>query len=173
MNFREVRLVREEVMRDYLLRRLDPETVEAFESYYLESDQCFEELTATRVLLAGLDRPRLDARRRNDVTVLEFTGPANLVRQSPEMRELSLVFEQMQAPSDTKVLVDLSRVSKIDSSGLGLLMTCYSQAIRNKGMLKLLNPSPVLRDMLRRTRMDTVLETYDSEQEALLSFGQD
>ena len=38
-------------------------------------------------------------------------------------------------------MIDLSRVSRIDSWGLGVLIHCYSHAICNSGALKLLNPS--------------------------------
>jgi anti-anti-sigma factor len=66
----------------------------------------------------------------------------------------------------------LSRVSRIDSSGLGELMRLYTHLVRAEGALKVVNPSPPLARVLRMTRIDSVLETHDDETAALRSFGQ-
>jgi len=159
-------LVREEVIRDYLLKRLDAETAEAFESHYLSCDECFEELRVTRLLMAGLGQCQIEARRVEDVLVLQFAGPAQLTRESFELEELRRAFQQ----KDTKVLIDLGRVTKIDSAGLGQLISCYSHAVKNQGILKLLNPTAEVQTLLRLTKLDTVLETYHDERHALGSF---
>ena len=157
---------REEVIRDYLLKRLDTETAEAFESHYLNCDECFEELRSSQMLMLGLGQSKVKARRVEDVLVLQFAGPAQLIRQSLELEQLRRAFQQQ----DTKVLIDLGRVTKIDSAGLGQLMACYSHAVKNQGMLKLLNPTTEVRSLLRLTKIDAVVETYDDEREALGSF---
>jgi anti-sigma B factor antagonist len=160
----------EETIRDYLLRRLDPETTETFEGHYLGCDECFEQLQASQLLIAGLDCSMVARRQAGAVTVLHFTGPAQLTRQSQELAEL---FSGITQQSDTKVLVDLSRVSKIDSTGLGLLISCYSRAVKNHGMLKLLRPSAEIQNLLHLTGIQSVLETYQDEQQALQSFNPD
>ena len=167
MRFHDDPLQREERIRDYVLRRLAPAAVEEFESHYLVCDECYEELRVTQLMLAGLAQSRIERRRLEDVVVLEFSHPAQLIRQAQELRQLlDGVLEQ----KDTKVLIDLSRVSRIDSAGLGLLINCYSHAVRNRGMLKLLHPTAPVRDLLRLTRIDGVIETFDDESLALASF---
>jgi len=159
-------LFREELIRGYLLKRLDAETAEAFESHYLYCDECFAELRASQMLIVGLGQSKVETRRVEDVLVLQFAGPAQLIRQSFELAQLQSAFQQQ----DTKVLIDLGRVTKIDSAGLGQLMACYSHAVKNQGMLKLLNPTPEVQSLLRLTRIDSVLETYYDERQALGSF---
>lgn len=171
MGFDDDRLAREEAIRAYLLRRLDPETTEALESCYLESEDCFEELVTSRAIIAGLERPCLEMRRLHNVTVVQFTAPTSLTRAARETEELYRIFDRMREQSDNRVLIDLSGVTRVDSSGLGALMACYSHAVRRQGILKLLNPSPQLRRVLRITKIDSVLELYETEQEALQSFG--
>jgi anti-sigma B factor antagonist len=171
MQFQDDRLAREEMIRDYLPRKVDPDAAEALESCYLESDECFEELTTTRMMIAALERPRLATRRLQDITVVQFTAPVSLTRKARETEELCHVFDEMRGRSDTRVLIDMSRVTRVDSSGLGALMACYSHAVRSEGILKLLNPNAEVRNVLRLTRIDSVLESYDDEQEALRSFG--
>ncbi len=167
MRFHEDPVAREERIRDYLLRRLTPAAAEEFESHYLSCQECFEELEASQGLMSGLAQSRLDLRQMEGVVVLTFDSPAHLVRHSLELSQLRLkVLEQ----KDTKVLIDLSRVSRIDSAGLGALLTCYSHAVRHQGMLKLLNPSEPVQELLRLTRLDGVLEAYPDERAAIESF---
>jgi anti-sigma B factor antagonist len=169
MPFHDEPLLREELIVKYLKRRLDAASTEAFESHYLTCDECFEELRVSQLLAEGLSQCRIDRRYAGETAVLHFTGPVQLTRRSAELTALSQsVLEQ----KDTNVLIDLSRVSRIDSAGLGLLMSCYSHLIRNRKALKLLNPSRDVRELLHVTKIDAVLETYDDEQEALRSFTQ-
>ena len=49
-------------------------------------------------------------------------------------------------------------------------MSHYSHVVKNRGTLKLLNPTAEVQMLLRITRIDSVLETYDDENEALQSF---
>ena len=174
MGIHDDRFAREEAIRDYLLRRLDAETTEALESCYLESDECFEELVTARAIISGLtvlDRPSLAMHRLENVTVLQFTSPTSLTRAARETEELYRVFDRIREQSDNRVLIDLSQVTRVDSSGLGALLACYSHAVSRQGILKLLNPNPQIRRVLHMTKIDSVLELYDSEQEALQSFG--
>jgi anti-sigma B factor antagonist len=102
------------------------------------------------------------------VLVLEFSTPTQLTRPSIAAREL---LDGILQHNDSKVLVDLSRVSRIDSAGLGLLINCYSHALRNRGMFKLMKPNDHVRQLFQLTRMDSVFETYDDERRALESFS--
>ena len=166
MEFHQDLTQREELIRNYLLKKVDADTAEAFESHYLACDDCFEELRVSRTLLAGLRQARIELRRVDDVLVLQFAGPAELIRQSLELDELQRAFRQ----NDTKVLIDLGRVVKIDSAGLGQLIYHYSHVVKNQGTLKLLNPNAEVETLLRLTRIDSVLETYHDERQALASF---
>ena len=72
---------------------------------------------------------------------------------------------------DPKTLnIDLSKVSRIDSAGLGMLMRCYTHAVRNAGILKLLNPTTQVKKVLSITRIDSVVPTFEDENAALKSF---
>ena len=68
------------------------------------------------------------------------------------------------------MLVDLSTVSRIDSAGLGLLIKCYSHALRNRGMFKLLKPNQEVRQLFKITKVDSILESFDDEKDAVASF---
>jgi anti-sigma B factor antagonist len=163
-------VLREELIRGYLSRKLSPELTEEFETHYLGCDECFEETQATRLLMRGLGEPLIASQRINDVTVIRFQHDTRLLAASLELSELANV---VRLQNDTKVLIDLSRVSRIDSTGLGVLMNCYCHAIKNSGVLKLLHPDAPVQRMLSMTKIDSVLETFADESSALESFAAD
>jgi anti-sigma B factor antagonist len=158
---------REELIRSYLTRKLSPELTEEFENHYLGCDECFEETQATRLLIRGLGEPVIERQRINDVTVIRFQSNARLMAASLELSELA---NAVRLQNDTKVLIDLSQVSRIDSTGLGVLMNCYCHAIKNSGVLKLLHPDAPVKRMLSMTKIDSVLETFADEGSAIESF---
>ena len=99
---------------------------------------------------------------------MKFAQGTQLLAASLELTELS---KAVRLESDTKVLIDLSRVSRIDSTGLGVLMNCYCHAVKNAGVLKLLNPDAPVRRVLSMTKIDSVLQTFEDEAAAIESFG--
>jgi anti-anti-sigma factor len=169
MDFHRDPVVREELILRYLERRLATEVAEKWEGHYLGCAGCFEEMRATELLIRALGMPVLERRRVEDVTVLRFAQGTQLLASSLELSELAQV---ARTPNETKVLIDLSRVSRIDSSGLGVLMSCYCHAIKNAGALKLLNPEPRVRQVLSVARIDSLLETFEDEGAAIHSFRQ-
>ena len=68
------------------------------------------------------------------------------------------------------MIIDLSRVTRIDSAGLGQLMSCYSHLVKNRGALKIVNPAPEIMKLLDMTGLSTLIPTFHDEKEALGSF---
>jgi anti-anti-sigma factor len=167
MDFHTDPVVREELILRYLERRLATEVAEEWEGHYLGCAGCFEEMRATELLIRAIGLPVVERRRVEDVTVLQFAQGTHLLAASLELSELAQV---VRTPNESKVLIDLSKVSRIDSSGLGVLMSCYCHAINNAGALKLLNPGAKVRQVLSVSRVDSVLETFEDEAAAIHSF---
>jgi len=177
-------VLREEVIVRYLERGLAPGLVEEWENHYLGCDACFEEMQATQLLIRGLGQQpltktqpglregssegKIERQRVNDVTVFKFAPGTQLLAASLELTELS---EVIRMQNDTKVLIDLSRVSRIDSTGLGILMQCHCHAVKNSGALKLLRPDAPVRRVLSVTKIDSILPTFEDEAAALDSFA--
>jgi anti-anti-sigma factor len=69
-----------------------------------------------------------------------------------------------------KVVLNMSAVSYVDSAGLGALVGSSLAAKKQGGVLKLLNPSKRLYDLLTMSRLLQVIEVCDSESQALASF---
>jgi anti-sigma B factor antagonist len=78
--------------------------------------------------------------------------------------------DALLAAGDRKFLIDLSRVSSIDSAGVGALVWKYRSVTGKGGAFKLLRPSRRVRTVLEITRLDTIFQMFDSEAEAVASF---
>jgi anti-sigma B factor antagonist len=167
VDFHDDVVSREQLVTKYLYHRLSPDLVEALEAHYLGCNECFEEMRATELLIRGLGEPIVQRRRVNDVTVLRFTETSQLMAASLELTELT---KAIRVENDTKVLIDMSNVSRIDSTGLGVLMNCYCHAIKNSGALKLLHPDVSVKRVLNVTRIDSLLQTFEDETTAIRSF---
>ena len=70
-----------------------------------------------------------------------------------------------------QILVNLNRVTYIDSAGVGVLVWKYITLVRRGGSLKLLNLRPRTYAVLSVTRLLSVLESFDTELDAVLSFS--
>jgi anti-anti-sigma factor len=158
---------REQVIAKYLSRSLNTEGVEEFEAHYLGCDECFEEMRVSERLAADLRASNLAWKQTEGVAVLRFKANAELTHSAQELEELRReVLEQ----SDSRVIIDLSRITRIDSAGLGQLMSCYSHLVKNRGALKVLNPAPEIKKLMDMTGISTLIPTFQDEREAVKSF---
>jgi len=68
------------------------------------------------------------------------------------------------------LLVDLSEVGFLDSSGLGALVRAMTNSQKEGGQTKLLNAGPQVRRLLEMTKLDSVFEIHDDLERAVSSF---
>lgn len=167
MNCRMEPIQREQIIAKYLSRALDSDAVEEFEGHYLGCDECFDELRVSERLAADLRSSNLAWKNTGGVSVLQFRAPSELTHSASTLEDLRReVLEQ----SDSRVIIDLSRVTKIDSAGLGQLMSCYSHLVRNQGSLKVVNAAPEIKKLLDMTGISSLIPSFNSEQDAVSSF---
>ena len=68
------------------------------------------------------------------------------------------------------LLVDLSGVGFLDSSGLGALVRALTNSQKEGGQTKLLQPGPQVVKLLQMTKLDSVFEIHDKLEGAISSF---
>ncbi len=102
------------------------------------------------------------------VSVLDLSGKIVLGEGDGQVRERIKV---LLSEGQKKILLNLGDVSYIDSAGLGALISSYTTTKREGGQLKLVNLTKRIQDLLAITKLITVFDTYDSEQEALDSYS--
>ncbi len=69
-----------------------------------------------------------------------------------------------------RLVIDVADVSRVDSSGMGLLVRFLSRVKANGGDLRLASPQPFFRSLLEMTKLTTILRVYNTEEEAIVSF---
>jgi anti-sigma B factor antagonist len=107
-------------------------------------------------------------RQAGDVTVLDMEGKITIGEGSVALRS---AVRRLIEEGKKKILLNLSNVSYVDSSGIGELVSSFTTVQREGGQLKLLNLTQKIRDLLAITKLLTVFDTYDDEAKALNSFS--
>lgn len=108
----------------------------------------------------------IEERKVNDITVLDIEGNFVLGGDGDFKKHV----ETAITGGSRRLLINLAKVSYMDSSGLGELISGYTKMQRVDGQMKLLNLSKRLNQLLVITKLITVFETFDSESEAVSSF---
>ena len=104
----------------------------------------------------------------SDITVLDLKGKMTLGEGDELLKDK---INSLLASGKRKLVLNLEGVPYIDSAGLGEIVRTYTTVSRQGGSLKLLNLTKRIEDLLAITKLLTVFETYDTEQEAVKSFS--
>jgi len=108
----------------------------------------------------------LETRNRGDVIIVHCQGR---IVYRDEAATLSQVVSEF-LENGGKVVLDLGGVRSIDSAGIGELAFLYTSAQSQNAELKCANPTPLVRELLDLTHLDSVLEIHPSVSEALAAF---
>jgi anti-sigma B factor antagonist len=111
---------------------------------------------------------QIEERNVGDVKVLDLKGKITLGEGDELLKDKvnSLVNQ-----GNKKIVLNLAEVPYIDSAGLGEIVRTYTTVSRQGGSLKLLNLTKRITDLLAITKLLTVFETFESENEAIRSFS--
>jgi anti-sigma B factor antagonist len=109
----------------------------------------------------------LGTRNLDDIVIVDCSGRIILGEESSYLRDTvkKLIAEKR------KLVLNLSGVVYIDSAGLGTLVSLYTTARNSGGSIKLANLTRRVGDLLQVTKLVTIFDVYDNEQQAIDSFG--
>jgi anti-sigma B factor antagonist len=111
---------------------------------------------------------KLNTRQVGEVTVIDVSGRVTLGEGTSLIHE---ALRDLTAKGDKKILLNLSEVSYMDSTGVGELVAGFTSAADAGGTVKLLGLTKHVKDVLLISRLFTVFEVHDNEAEALRSFA--
>jgi anti-sigma B factor antagonist len=106
-------------------------------------------------------------RRNNSIVILDLVGSIKLGEGS---RELHNAIRGLVDRGEKKILLNLANVPYIDSSGLGDLTAGFTTVQRNGGEMKLLHLTQRITEIMTITKLLTVFDVYENEEEAINSF---
>src|SRR6266704_4034223 len=114
----------------------------------------------------GLD---LSAQTAGGITIAELTGELDIA-SAPALREQLL---SLLRPGSSRLVIDLSRVSFCDASGLAVLVNTARRARLLGGFLRLAAVSPQVGQVLQITGLDRHLANFPTVQAATAAEAQD
>ena len=109
----------------------------------------------------------IEQRAVGGVAILDLSGKLALGDGDGLLKDKvhSLVYQGLK-----EIALNLGGLSYMDSAGLGELISVHSTATRAGGHIKIFNLTKRVNDLLTITKVLTVFDVFDSEQEALKSF---
>jgi anti-sigma B factor antagonist len=107
------------------------------------------------------------SRQVGNVELIKLEGKITIGSGDSQLRE---VITNSLNSGKANLLLDMSGVTTIDSSGIGELVGSYTTVTNRGGKLKLLHLPAKLNELLHVTQLITVFEVYENEQEAVNSF---
>jgi anti-sigma B factor antagonist len=109
---------------------------------------------------------KLNTRSRDGVLVVDCSGRIVFGEESAHLRDTvkKLVGE------NNRIVLNLAGTGYIDSGGLGILVALYTTARNAGGSIKLATLTPRVGDLLQVTKLLTVFDVYDTEDQAIESF---
>ena len=110
----------------------------------------------------------IETRKKGDVVIVDFQGRL-AVGVGDEV--LPHLIEELLDEGTRKILLNLSEMEYIDSSGLGDLVQSLKISSRSGASLRLLKPQDRVTKTLRLTNLLPMFSVYESEKDALAAFA--
>jgi anti-sigma B factor antagonist len=111
---------------------------------------------------------KIKERKRDGVAVLEMSGR---LMGGPDAEAFDEVLKNLIHEGCRNVVVNMEKVRWVNSTGLGILISGYTTLKKSGGELKLLKVSDRIENIFIVSKLYTVFESYQDEDEAVQSFA--
>lgn len=110
----------------------------------------------------------IEERLTGDVMILDLKGKLTIGDGDELLKDK---INSLVQQGHTKLILNLADVPYIDSGGLGQVVRTFTTVKQHNGSLKLMNVTKRIEDLLAITKLLTVFDVFETEQEALQSFS--
>lgn len=110
---------------------------------------------------------KLKKRKNGDVMIFDLKGKILIGEGIGELREA--INDSIKA-NEKKLILNFRQVPYLDSTGLGEVVRSYTTLKKEGGMVKIINLTQKVHDLLSVTKLITVFETFEDEDKAVNSF---
>lgn len=107
---------------------------------------------------------KIKKREADSVTILDLSGE---LYGGKDNLELLNVVTELAKDKKLDLIINLSKVKWISSTGLGILVSARSRFAKEGGVVKLCNPNDRVLGILQVTRLNLIFDVYTSEKEAI------
>lgn len=109
----------------------------------------------------------INTRENGSVTILSLEGRLCLGDDPRAVRDQ---VKTLMDNGSRQLLIEMEKLSFIDSAGIGALVGCFTAARKSGGVIKLLKASDKVRHALTITKLLAMFELFDDEAQAVASF---
>ena len=110
---------------------------------------------------------KIDQQENGAVTIIQLNGK---LMGGPDAEVFQKIIKDLVGQDRKKVLVDMGKVSWVNSTGLGILISGYTTLKNAGGTLKLVGVNKRINQIFMVTKLHTIFESFDEESSALASF---
>jgi len=111
---------------------------------------------------------KIKERKRDGVAILEMSGK---LMGGPDSDTFDETIKTLIHEGYHNVVVSLEKVKWVNSTGLGILISGYTTLKKSGGELKLLKVSDRIENIFIVSKLYTVFESFQDEEEAVRSFS--
>ena len=104
---------------------------------------------------------------KNNLTVCYVDGEIN-INSSPDIKKS---FDKLIAKKTPRIVVNLSKVTYVDSSGLATLVEILKNMRAYGGKLRLTNLSAKIKSLFEITKLEKLFDIMAEEAEAIVNFN--
>mgnify|MGYP006278442581 CR=1 FL=1 len=109
---------------------------------------------------------KIKKKEKDGIAVLELSGE---MYGGPDNMKLVDVVSELAEQGTLDLVINLSKVKWISSTGLGILVSARSRFAKEGGVVKLAHPNDRVLGILQVTRLNLIFDVYDSEEDAVAS----
>lgn len=100
---------------------------------------------------------------KNGLMICRVDGEIDIA-SAPELKK---IFDKLISQKTPKILIELSKVTYVDSSGLATLVGILKNMRSYGGKMRLAGLSPKIKSLFEITKLDKLFEIMASEEEAI------
>lgn len=105
--------------------------------------------------------------QQGEVIVLQLSGK---IMGGPDHEYFQTEIKKLIAEGNVDILLNMSKVSWVNSTGLGILVSAFHTLKKNGGRLKICEVNDRIDNILNVAQLKMVFETFEACDEALASF---
>jgi anti-sigma B factor antagonist len=109
----------------------------------------------------------ITSRKQQDITILYPEGKITLGDGDQELGE---AVRQLLEQGARKLIINFTKVTYLDSSGVGELVGCYTSIKNRGGELRICGMNSRIFGLIKMTSLHSVFEVKDTEEESLAGF---
>ena len=109
----------------------------------------------------------VDVNEEKNVAVVNMSGK---ILGGPDSIKVNEIMHDLIDKNVINVVIDLSAVDVMNSSGLGIIIQSANLLKQKSGSIKLANVSKKIESLLVITKLNTVFDTYDTVEAAINTF---